>query len=269
MRIGIVAASLLLSSAALAQSPPPRPPQQPDWPAIPDRLPTDGSLAKEWPSVPDPLPTDETPTPWACTLDKYLLGRQCALEASAKATLEPSAQARQNVAWATAAAARACASATLPSTGLRPEPQLQKACEKETAQEASYLCGLDGAAALQSPAGLLSTEARECAAALQEVLSRFRTQTLFGLDCCRCLAAQKCGPPLLECTAAVAEHNPDAQLLQCLQNKCGAQCAFARPPAARPEPQQQPQHRQFEEYPPPNQAQPPYYTPWYRPPEKS
>ena len=70
--------------------------------------------AQEGPRIPDPMPVDDSPTPWACTMEKLLLGERCVLEVEPKASRDPAAQAQQNIAWAGGAAARACAATRSP-----------------------------------------------------------------------------------------------------------------------------------------------------------
>ena len=186
--------------------------------------------AQESPRIPDPMPVDASPTPFACTLEKLLLGERCILEVEPKATRDGPAQTQQNIAWAGGAAARPCAAAAVGPGEKRADQTLRLACEKDVAALAINACGLDGRAALQDEAGRLGVAGRGCAEELQRVIARTRAQAAVGLACCRCLASSHCGPPLLQCASELAELAPGAGVAKCL-GRCPDACAFARPPA--------------------------------------
>ena len=192
--------------------------------------------AQDAPKIPDPMPVDDTPTPFSCTLEKLLRGEKCLLEVDPQPTLAGPAQAQQNIAWAGAAAARVCAAAAVAPGEKGADEALRQACEKEVAQAAIASCGLDGHAALQDAGGRLGVSGRGCAGRLHEIVARTRAQAAVGLGCCRCLAASKCGPPLLQCTRELADLAPGAALSQCLERTCGDSCSFVKTPGSEETP---------------------------------
>ena len=195
-----------------------------------------GAAAQEAPRIPDPMPVDDSPTPFACTLEKLLRGEKCVLEVDPKPTLEGPAQSQQNIALAGAGAARVCAAAAIAPGEKAADETLRQACEKDVAQAAIASCGLDGRAALQDSGGRLGLSARGCAGKLHEIVARTRAEAAVGLGCCRCLAASKCGPPLLQCARELAELAPGAGVQQCLERTCSDSCSFSKPPASEETP---------------------------------
>src|SRR5438034_9797133 len=95
------------------------------------------------PKPPPRMPADETPTHYACTLDRLLRGDRCTYEFAPAPAAATEAVARDN-ARAAAGAARYCIEAATPPDEQRPDAALRKICEDRVAGVALDVCSLEG-----------------------------------------------------------------------------------------------------------------------------
>src|SRR5438552_12582517 len=80
------------------------------------------------PKPPPRMPADETPTHYACTLERLLCGQRCTYEFSPQPAARSDSVARDN-SQAAAVAARFCSPAATPQDEHRPDGTLRKMCE--------------------------------------------------------------------------------------------------------------------------------------------
>jgi hypothetical protein len=229
MRLGTLALALALPFAALPQDAegPPRPPPR--------------------------MPADETPTHYACTLERLLRDERCTFEFDPAPRAPSDAVARDNSKTA-AVAARDCADAATPRDEQRPDATLRKMCEDDIAGVALDGCSLGGRIPLQDPQGRVASGASGCTESLSQVLARTRTMAGFSIGCCRCLAGSRCAVPLARCNREMVELAPGEDLQPCIESSCKNACSAAqredpllKPP---PLPPLQPRNRKASAEPP-------------------
>jgi len=196
----------------------------------------------EGPPAPPPrMPADETPTHYACTLERLFRGDRCTFEFAPVPGAPSEALAREN-SDAAAAAARFCREAATPRDEHRADPTLRKMCEDEVARVALDGCTLEGRIPLRDAHGRVATAAGECADSLGQVLARTRTMAGFSLGCCRCLADARCEVSAPQCNREMVELSPGDALQSCLDKSCKSSCSAphredplpAPPPLPRP-----------------------------------
>src|SRR5207237_1169623 len=113
----------------------------------------------EGPPAPPPrMPADETPTHYACTLERLFRGDRCTFEFAPVPGAPSEALAREN-SDAAAAAARFCREAATPRDEHRADPTLRKMCEDEVARVALDGCTLEGRIPLRDAHGRVATAA--------------------------------------------------------------------------------------------------------------
>ena len=200
MRFASVALALTLSPGAFAQD------------------------AEGPPAPPPRMPADETPTHYACTLERLFLGDRCTFEFTPVPGAPSEALARENSA-AAAVAARFCGEAATPRDEQSADPTLRKMCEDEVARVALDGCTLEGRMPLRDAHGRVATAASECADSLGQVLARTRTMAGFSLGCCRCLADARCEVSALQCNREMVELSPGDALQSCLEKSCKSSCS--------------------------------------------
>ena len=217
---------------------------------------------REGPPKPPPrMPVDETPTQYACTLERLLRGERCTFEFDPQPG-EPSEPTARENSRAAAVAARYCAAAATPVTDERSDATLRKMCEDDIARIALDVCSLEGRLPLRDSHGRVASAASECVDSLGHVLARTRTMAGMALSCCRCLAAEHCAVPASQCNSEVVDLSPGEALKACLEKSCESACSVAQyqaPPKLKPYPPLPP-------YPPYPYPYPPYpYPPPYWP----
>jgi hypothetical protein len=183
-----------------------------------------GQDAEGLPAPPPRMPVDETPTHYACTLERLFGGERCTFEFTPVPGAPSEALARDN-SQAAAVAARFCAEAATPRDEQRPEPILRKTCEDEVARVALDGCSFEGRIPLRDAQGRVAAAAGECADALGQVLARTRTMAGFSLGCCRCLAEARCEVPALQCNREMVDLSPGDALQTCLEKSCKSSCS--------------------------------------------
>jgi hypothetical protein len=199
MRFACVALALTLASGAFAQD------------------------AEGPPAPPPRMPADETPTHYACTLERLFRGDRCTFEFTPVAGAPSEAVAREN-SEAAAGAARFCREAATPGDEHRADPTLRKMCEDEVARVALDGCTLEGRIPLRDAHGRVATAAGDCADSLGQVLARTRTMAGFSLGCCRCLASAQCEVSAQQCNREMVELSPGDALQSCLDKSCKSSC---------------------------------------------
>jgi hypothetical protein len=176
------------------------------------------------PKPPPRMHTDETPTHYACTLERLLRGDRCTFEFDPRPGEPSEATAREN-AHAAAIAARFCGDAATPLTDDGADSTLRKMCEDDVARVALDGCSLEGRIPLRDAHGRVASGASECADSLGHVLARTRTMAAMSLSCCRCLAAEQCGVPAPQCNREVVDLAPGDALKACLEKSCKSSCS--------------------------------------------
>jgi hypothetical protein len=187
------------------------------------------------PKPPPRMPADETPTHYACTLERLLRGERCTFEFDPRPGEPSEATAREN-SQAAAFAARFCADAATPLTDERADATLRKMCEDDVARVALDGCSLEGRLPLRDAHGRVASGASECADSLGHVLARTRTMAGMSLACCRCLAAEQCGVPAPQCNREVVDLAPGEALKACLDKSCKSSCSALQREEPLPEP---------------------------------
>jgi hypothetical protein len=205
MRLATLALALLIGSSALAEE------------------------AEGLPKPPPRMPVDDSPTHYACTLERLLRGQRCTYEFTPKPVARSDSVARDN-SQAAAAAARFCSAAATPQDEHRPDGTLRKMCEDDVARVSLDGCTLDGRFPLQDAQGRVAMDAQECAESLGHVLARTQTMAAFSLPCCRCLSASSCSVPSPECNREMVDLTPSDALQSCLDKSCESSCAVAHRP---------------------------------------
>jgi hypothetical protein len=179
------------------------------------------------PKAPPRMPADETPTHYACTLERLLEGARCTFEFTPAPGAPSETVARDN-AQAAAIAARYCAEAATPIDEHRPDPGLRKTCEDEVARIALDGCSFEGRIPLRDAQGHVAAAASECTDSLGHVLARTRTMAGFSLECCRCLADARCEVPAQQCNREMVDLSPGGALQSCLDKSCKSSCSAVR-----------------------------------------
>ena len=167
-------------------------------------------------------------SPFACTFASALAGEKCTYEGDGA-----EGDARANSKLAAEAGLKACAAAA------RKDDALRKDCENAVAEAAlGPRCAL--AVRLADPDGALTPDAAGCVEAVRVAVSRTSRAAAVALDCCKCLAAERCAVPASQCKSELADLMPGAALQKCLVKSCSDSCAFVvsprEPPAAKPDP---------------------------------
>jgi len=179
------------------------------------------------PKPPPRMPVDETPTHYACTMDRLLRGERCTFEFDPVPGSNDDSLARDNSKSA-AVAARYCADAATPQYEHRADVTLRKMCEDEVARVSLDGCSLGGRIPLEDHQGRVAGAASECADSLGHVLARTRTMAGFSLGCCRCLAEARCSVPAAQCNREMVDLIPGDALQSCLANACKDSCSAAQ-----------------------------------------
>ena len=213
------------------------------------------------PKPPPRMPADETPSHYACTLDRLLRGERCTYEFAPAPAAATEAVAREN-ARAAAGAAHYCIEAATPPDEQRPDTTLRKLCEDGIAQVALDQCSLEGRFRLQDAHGSVSSQASECADSLGQVLARTRTMAAVSLGCCRCLSGSHCAVASAQCNREIVEIAPSNALQSCLDTSCKSACSIAQ----REDPLKPGAHPPLPPYPPYPPYWPYYYPPYWYPP---
>src|SRR5438067_5886233 len=205
MRLATLTIALLLGFSAFAQDAegPPRPPPR--------------------------MPADDSPTHYACTLERLLRGERCTYEFDPTPGARSESVARDN-SQAAAVAARVCSAAATPQDEHRPDGTLRKMCEDEVARGSLDGCTLDGRMPLKDADGRVSSAAQECAESLGHVLARTQTVAAFSLPCCRCLSEASCSVAALQCNREIVDLTPSEALQSCLDKSCQSSCSSAQRP---------------------------------------
>jgi hypothetical protein len=186
------------------------------------------------PKPPPRMPVDETPTHYACTLERLLRGERCNYEFDPiPATARSESVARDN-SQAAAVAARFCSAAATPQDEHRPDGMLRKMCEDEVARVSLDGCTLDGRMPLKDADGRVASAGQECAESLGHVLARTQTMAAFSLPCCRCLSSANCSVPQLQCNREVVDLSPSEALQSCLDKSCQSSCSATQRPDPLP-----------------------------------
>lgn len=132
------------------------------------------AAAQNLPPAPPRMPADESPTQFACTVEKLLKGERCAWEYEGAAAAPSPSVAAENSRKA-AAIARGCAEAATHADASHPDAALLKGCEAEIAKLSfEPRCTLEGRLPLADADGRLATAARACVDALLRVVTRTR-----------------------------------------------------------------------------------------------
>ena len=175
-------------------------------------------LAQEGlPSVPERMPVDDAPSAAACTFVAALRGETCTYEASPAAG-DP----RDNAGSALEAGRDACSHAAHGDLGLRKE------CEAAVAEaSASEKCAIRWR--LTDLQGHLTPQARACAEALREEISRTARAATMYPDCCACLARSRCSVGAAQCKRELADLSPGPELRSCLERSCRDTCPSTAP----------------------------------------
>jgi hypothetical protein len=176
------------------------------------------------PKPPPRMPYDDTPTHYACTMERLLRGERCTYEFDPKPGEHSDSVARGN-SQAAAVAARFCPAAATPLDEHRPDGTLNKMCEDEVAAVSLVDCTLDGRIPLSDSQGHVASAAQDCAESLGHVLARTQTMAAFSLSCCRCLSDSSCSVPALQCNREIVDLSPSDALQSCLEKSCDSACS--------------------------------------------
>jgi hypothetical protein len=179
------------------------------------------------PKPPPRMPVDDTPTHYACTLERLLRGQRCTYEFDPTPAARSESVAQGN-SKAAAIAARFCLAAATPQDEHRPDGMLRKMCEDEVARVSLDGCTLDGRFPLSDAQGHVASAAQECAESLGHVLARTQTMAAFSLPCCRCLSEASCPVPAPQCNREMVDVAPSDPLQSCLEKSCKSSCSAAQ-----------------------------------------
>jgi hypothetical protein len=185
------------------------------------------------PKPPPRMPADESPTHYACTLERLLRSQRCTYEFDPKPGEQSDSVARGN-SQAAAAAAKFCPAAATPQDEHHPDALLRKMCEDEIANVSLNGCTLEGKVPFSDAQGHLAIGAQECAESLGHVLARTQTMAAFSLPCCRCLSESNCSVAPLQCNREIVDLSPSDALQSCLDKSCSSACSVANRPDPYP-----------------------------------
>lgn len=169
--------------------------------------------------IPKPMPVDESPTAFACTLERALSSQKtCAFEGK-----PGEAGPGENARLAAAAAEQACAAA-------HDDGPLRKDCVARAAR-AGAECNTR--ARIVDDAGLVTPEGAACVSRLRREVQRGEARSALAVQCCDCLAGSGCAVPGLQCKNELSLLTPGSALKACLKKSCPAQCGGKNEPAVQ------------------------------------